>query len=245
LDKSLENAWANRDDFLSTVQAAWNSVQSQVDPFINLHAKLAATAIALRRWSTDFTNDLDLRAAISSELILRLDQAMDHRQLSEEERQFRAMLKVTCLGISALQRTMWRQCSQIQWLLDGDASTRFFHAKTSARRHKSFIHRIEFEDNVDQQGKEEAIWSYFQQLFGTPKHRQHKIDIAALGITPTDLSDQEAPITDDEVRTAIWGMPFDKAPGTDGFTALFFKKRWPIISLDIVRAIAALECQTC
>jgi hypothetical protein len=124
----FKNSWANRDDFLSTVQAAWNSVQSQVDPFINLHAKLSATARALTRWSSDFTNDLDLRAAISSELILRLDQAMDHRQLSEEERQFRAMLKVSCLGISALQRMMWRQRSQIQWLLDGDASSRFFHA---------------------------------------------------------------------------------------------------------------------
>jgi hypothetical protein len=82
---------------------------------------------------------------------------------------------------------MWRHHSRIQWLLDGDASTRFFHAKASARRRKSFIHQIEFEDNVhtDEQEKEEAIWSHFQQLLGTPKHRQHKIDIAALGITPT------------------------------------------------------------
>jgi hypothetical protein len=94
----VREPWANCFDFLS----AWNSVQSQVDPFINLHAKLFATARALTRWSSDFNNDLDLRAAISSKLILRLDQAIDHRQLSEEERQFRAMLKVNCLGISAL-----------------------------------------------------------------------------------------------------------------------------------------------
>ena len=36
-------------------------------------------------------------------------------------------------------------------------------------------------------------------------------------------------------------MPSDRAPGTDGYTALFFKKCWPIISSDMMRAIGALE----
>ncbi|KAM0889850.1 hypothetical protein ACQ4PT_027467 [Festuca glaucescens] len=241
----FENAWVGRDDFLPTVQSAWESVQQQVDPFINLHAKLSAAARALTSWSSQFTNDLELRAAISSELIFRLDQAMDCRQLTEEERHFRAMLKVNCLGIAALQRTMWRQRSRIQWLREGDASTRFFHAKASARRRKSFIHRIEFEDKVhtDQQGKEEALWGFFQDLLGEPRRRQHTLNLAAMGIAPIDLSDQEVPITTEEVQAAIMDMPSDKAPGADGFTALFFKKCWPIICFDIMRAIATLECK--
>jgi hypothetical protein len=119
----FENAWASRDDFLPTVQYAWSSIQQQPDAFFNLHAKLAATARELNRWSSQYTNDLELRAAITSELILRLDQAMDSRQLTDEERQFRALLKVNCLGIAAVQRTMWRQRSRIQWLREGDAST--------------------------------------------------------------------------------------------------------------------------
>jgi hypothetical protein len=33
----------------------------------------------------------------------------------------------------------------------------------------------------------------------------------------------------------------DKAPGPDGFTAMFFKAAWDIISADIMRAIKAIE----
>jgi exonuclease III len=122
----FENMWVSREDFIPTVQAAWNSTPVQIDPFINLHTKLSVVAKALTSWSACFVSDLDLRAAITSELILRLDQAMDSTQLTNEEIQFRAALKVNRLGISALQRTMWRQRSRIQWLREGDASTRFF-----------------------------------------------------------------------------------------------------------------------
>jgi hypothetical protein len=45
-----------------------------------------------------------------------------------------------------------------------------------------------------------------------------------MGIAPMDLANQELPITTEEVRGAIADMPSDKALGTDGFTALFFKK---------------------
>jgi hypothetical protein len=38
-------------------------------------------------------------------------------------------------------------------------------------------------------------------------------------------------------------MSSDKAPGPDGFTALFFKKCWPLICFDIMRAVATMECR--
>ncbi|KAM0881470.1 hypothetical protein ACQ4PT_032944 [Festuca glaucescens] len=85
----FENSWAAREDFASTVQQAWDSCPTHVDPFINLHVRLAATAKALSSWSSQFASDLVLRAAISNELILKLDQTMDGRQSSQEEMQFR------------------------------------------------------------------------------------------------------------------------------------------------------------
>jgi hypothetical protein len=239
----FENMWVSREDFIPIVQAAWNSTPVQIDPFINLHTKLSVVAKALTSWSACFVSDLDLRAAITSELILRLDQAMDSRQLTNEEIQFRAALKVNRLGISALQRTMWRQRSRIQWLREGDASTRFFHAKASARRRKSFIHRIAFDDTVltEQADKEEAIWNFFQKLIGESRPRSHSLNLATMGIAPTNLADQERPISLEEIRAAILDLPSDKAPGTDGFTSLFFKSCWAIIYPDLLRAIQALE----
>ena len=39
-----------------------------------------------------------------------------------------------------------------------------------------------------------------------------------------------------EIKEAFFSLPSNKAPGSDGFNALFFKWSWHIIWDDIVRA---------
>jgi hypothetical protein len=65
-----------------------------------------------------------------------------------------------------------------------------------------------------------------------------------MGVSRHDLADQELPITTEEVHVALMLLPADKAPGADGFSALFFKKCWPIVKVDLMRAIQALENRT-
>ena len=122
--------------------------------------------------------DLELRAAISGEIILRLDEAMDYRTLSEDERCLRLVLKVNLLGIAALQRSLWRQKSRVQWVKDGDANTHFFHLKASARRRKNHIPQL-IHDGVpvaDEDAKMEIIWNFFDDLIGrsSPRHAKLK-----------------------------------------------------------------------
>jgi hypothetical protein len=103
---------------------------------------------------------------------------MDYRQLSDEERRFRAMLKLNSLGIAAMQRLIWRQRTRVAWLKDGDASSRFFHAKANARRRKSYIHRLEIDGAsiTDQEEKEEPLWQYLDKLVGSKKDRPHTLN---------------------------------------------------------------------
>lgn len=51
-----------------------------------------------------------------------------------------------------------------------------------------------------------------------------------------DLSHIEVPFTSEEVLKTIKAMPFDKAPGPDGFTGRFFVVSWSIIQEDFMRA---------
>ncbi|KAM0877047.1 hypothetical protein ACQ4PT_035764 [Festuca glaucescens] len=159
---------------------------------------------------------------------------MDKTALSQDERRFRAMLKMNGLGIAAMQRSMWRQRSRVVWLRDGDASTRFFHAMANARRRKSYIHRLEMD--------EEMLWDYFDKLIGNPKDRPHSLDLQFLGVNAVDLADLDLPINSEEAKAALMEMDSGKAPGPDGFTALFFKKAWHIVAPDVLRAIKAIEC---
>ena len=53
-----------------------------------------------------------------------------------------------------------------------------------------------------------------------------------------------SPITDDEIRQALFSIPDDKAPRPDGYTSLFFKRAWDIIGEE-VRAAVRFFFTTC
>jgi mannosylglycoprotein endo-beta-mannosidase len=46
----------------------------------------------------------------------------------------------------------------------------------------------------------------------------------------------------EEVWNAIKGMPLDKFPGSDGFSARFFVVCWDIIKVDVMAVLNSLSC---
>ena len=55
-----------------------------------------------------------------------------------------------------------------------------------------------------------------------------------------NLTDLEAPFTEEEVWKTIKSLPSDKTPGPDGFTGKFYQVCWPIIKPEIMTAISAV-----
>ena len=77
-----------------------------------------------------------LQFHMAQELVLCLDTAQEKRALTTAELVFRKRLKLRLLGLAATERARKKQCSMINWLRAGDASTTFFHAKIIARKRK-------------------------------------------------------------------------------------------------------------
>lgn len=71
-----------------------------------LNNKLRITGKKLQRWSDKWIGNVRLQIAIALELILRLDVAMDSRELSTVEFELRKTLKRKLLGLCSLQRTI-------------------------------------------------------------------------------------------------------------------------------------------
>lgn len=58
------------------------------------------------------------------------------------------------------------------------------------------------------------------------------------------ISEQESsillvPITPEEVKTAVFSLPKDSAPGSDGFHAHFFQANWETVQHDIFQMITS------
>ncbi|XP_020243149.1 uncharacterized protein LOC109821370 [Asparagus officinalis] len=139
--------------------------------------------------------------------------------------------------------SFYQQKARIKWNLKGDRCTRFFHSVIKSNRHQNRI-MILYNNNGDRitEGDEIAmeLVSYYKSLFGASVTTiDPDIDIIHKGPCLNDLQARELskPVTKEEIRSAIFSMPDDKAPGPDGYNAAFYKSAWSIVGDEITQAI--------
>lgn len=103
------------------------------------------TARALKSWSATHVGSVRLQLATARVVVVELDVAQESRALSPAEIDLRRDLKRTSLGLASLSRTIARQTSQMRFLDEGDANTRFFHLQVCHRNRKNRIPTIQHE----------------------------------------------------------------------------------------------------
>ncbi|XP_019252821.1 PREDICTED: uncharacterized protein LOC109231629 [Nicotiana attenuata] len=88
---------------------------------------------------------------------------------------------------------------------------------------------------------EEEVTGFYQQLFGSSASELPAINPTIMRDGPMMNRQQQlqliAEITKEEIYQALKGISDNKAPGCDGFNALFFKKVWPVVGDTITDAV--------
>jgi hypothetical protein len=186
---------------------------------------------------------------IANEVIQRLDIAQESRQLSEAEVQLRQDLKVRLLGLAALERSRRRQASRITYIKSGDACTRFFHLKMSARKRRHYIPMLKSSDgglHWNHDAKQQILQDYYENLLGKKVRRTLSLQWPSLQMTQLQQlpgMELDRPFSESELEQAIKNLPNEKAPGPDGFTNDFYKACWQIIKVDVLNAFHAFHMQ--
>lgn len=121
---------------------------------------------------------------------------------------------------------MWRQRSQVLWLLEGDRNTRYFHNKASQLKKTNHFTKIQNNARVWLSGeaRDQVITNYFSQLFTSSNAGNDWAFLDQMNgrITEEMVRMLEADFTREEVNCAIKQMLPYKAPGPDGVAPLFF-----------------------
>ncbi|CAN6715757.1 unnamed protein product [Malus baccata var. baccata] len=171
---------------------------------------------SLIRWSR---NKFKKRGHLIQELL---------HQLQELQRDWRSNIDVikqkTQLvdELRAQEESYWMQRSRVRWLREGDANTNFFHNSTLQRRQRNQIIKIKDElgNWVEQPGRvRKLVEDHFMQTFTSGGARNWGSLLECISPRVTEDMNQALlkPVSEDEIKTAIFKMGGLKAPGPDGF----------------------------
>ncbi|XP_021715738.1 uncharacterized protein LOC110683654 [Chenopodium quinoa] len=108
-----------------------------------------------------------------------------------------------------IQESIYKQKSRVDWIKLGDSNSHYFFSVVKHRQGRNRIDSIFTEDDV---------------LLKDPDLIENEIVGFYKGLLGSSASSLPA-------------IGDDKAPGIDGFNAVFFKKSWPMIKTDIYTAI--------
>ncbi|XP_035839381.1 uncharacterized protein LOC118486758 [Helianthus annuus] len=134
-----------------------------------------------------------------------------------------------------------KQKAKVDWLSAGDMNTAFFHSSLKIRNHCSRIDIIKDTQGNLYEGDNvfKAFVQHYEKFFGNKDDisLQPTPDLFPKVLPHNIATSMVRPVTEEEVKKAMFSIGNDKAPGPDGFTAAFFKNAWPLIGNDIVNAI--------
>lgn len=130
-----------------------------------------------------------------------------------------------------------QQKAKVEWLRVGDSNSAYFHNVVKGRTSRSRIEVIK-DTNNDLHGGEyvsNVFVAHYNQFLGTVGETT-PLDIPGLfskSLDPIRANHMVRPISDVEVKCALFSIGDKKAPGPDGYTSKFFKEAWDIVGGDV------------
>ncbi|MQM10051.1 hypothetical protein Taro_042937 [Colocasia esculenta] len=235
--------WISHDKFMGVVSEVWNANSDNIlNPLIRLQVKLKNVKKMLKLWNKEVFCHVSQMVRLAAEEAERLQGVFDETP-SEDNRV--AMFATNAKLHIAMNKeeVFWKQKSRVDWLMNGDRNTTFYHATVNCNRKRSFIHRLKINGSggccSDPEVLRKEAVSFFQTLLSSD---DHVLDPRFLCYIPSLItSDQndklcKSPSAED-VKDVVFSMDGSSAPGLDGFSGMFFAHCWNIICNDVVAAV--------
>jgi hypothetical protein len=236
----FEQAWTKDPSCEEIITEAW-ATNYEGSRMFNVCQKIKACRLKLLNWSRT-RGQRRAKSIHDNQLLL---QQYEENLNTDQNRAKASQLRIELNSQLEEDESYWNQRSRISWLKEGDSNTKFFHVYANHRRRTNEILMLWDSHGVlitGESGLEQVITNYFGNMLtsSNPSSIDLVVNSVDQVVTPEMNDILLQPVTEDEVKIALFQIPPSKAPGPDGMTALFFQKYWHVLSADITYAV--LNC---
>ncbi|GJV72163.1 RNA-directed DNA polymerase, eukaryota, partial [Tanacetum coccineum] len=233
--------WLEIDGFSKLVNDSWNEAPVDISNGIrNFMKKLHYLKNKIQEWNyANKSSSVNEMTKLKKDLHI-LDEVIDNGKGSE------AIISKRLEVIDSIQRINQRssaelaQKAKIQWSVEGDENSKFFHGMLNKKRSQMSIRGVMTDgvwiDNPELVKRE--FLHHFSNRFAEPSNRSMHLDMSfPCSISLEQQEGLEAMVTREELKRAVWDCGVNKSPGPDGFTFGFYRHFWSLIENDVFEAI--------
>ncbi|KAL4307123.1 uncharacterized protein LOC107605009 [Arachis ipaensis] len=225
-----EAMWSMHPGHKEFIKQAWESNQP-------LTTALNGTTRHLIKWNKDVFGHVGRQKRRLINRIEGIQRASSYGKNPFLEK-LEAKLNEELEDILDKEEVLWMQKSRDLWVVDGDRNTRYYHTRTVIRRRRNKILKLK-----DQQGdwieKDEDLKRHAIDFFKCLYEEENETGGGL--VTQSQYPPLEPSIKEqiykkpekNEVKYAIFNIGSLKAPGPDGYPALFFKENWDIVKQNV------------
>ncbi|XP_023645887.1 uncharacterized protein LOC111832631 [Capsella rubella] len=226
----FDKRWIGKEGLKEAIEDGWK--RSGYQENLTFMDKVGNCRNALSRWrklQVPFGRDLieDLKSKLA---VAQGDDGSDPELIHDLSMRLRTAYQE--------EEVYWQQKSRNRWMRVGNRNSKFFHAQTKNRRARNRIIGLYNKDDVWHTEERDLYLiasDYFSDLFKSSNPQEIEDALGNLStVISEDVNTQlTRPVTEKEIRDALFMMHPDKVPGPDGMTALFFQQAWEVIKKDM------------
>lgn len=232
-------------DYQRLIGEAWSVLPSSSSSMSCLYQKLRSVKACCKSLNRNSFSNIQVRAKEARTLLdqVQLRALSDPSvQIFEEESEARE----SWMFYANAEESFLHQKSRVRWLSVGDLNTGVFHKYVRAHLSRNVIHYLY--DNM-----ERKIFDSVTLKSMTVQFYKDLLGSANTSITPfsvdqirtihpfrcsQSLADKLVALpTAAEIKSVVFDLPRNKAPGPDGFSVEFFVTSWDLVGSDLVAAV--------
>ncbi|GKB64760.1 RNA-directed DNA polymerase, eukaryota, reverse transcriptase zinc-binding domain protein [Tanacetum coccineum] len=230
------NYVADKPEFLEIVEKEWN-IETSGCKMYKLVQKLKAMKFHMKNLNWKHGNLYEIVESWKVKLKnvqMQVDKDPHNVALKTEEAR---TLKEYMIAMQDEEKFLYQK-AKITWMSDGDRNSRFFHEVIKGRIHKNRIDMVCNEKGERFEGK--SVADQFVSHFLGKAMQVNPFVPNSLNLKKVSMEDAASmvkPVTNEEIKCALFDICDSKAPRPDGYTSKFYKKAWSIVGDDVCSAV--------